>query len=174
MSTPVVINGVTYNIPAYNEVGWTQGSGNLSSFLVVVGTIASARRLDGTVVSSAIPQASAISSTGTGNNFDITNVSLGAGIWSVSANIGFSYNSATVSLASGGIGTGAGASGTGLVLGDTLLQAPPPLSTYDTSLSVVNVIQTLAVTTIIYLKANINFSAGTPKSYGRITAIQIG
>lgn len=36
MSTPVVWNGVTYNIPLYNDVGYAQGQGNLSSYLIAL------------------------------------------------------------------------------------------------------------------------------------------
>jgi hypothetical protein len=38
MSTPVTFNGVVYNIPAYNDTGYAQGPGNLSSYLVALAT----------------------------------------------------------------------------------------------------------------------------------------
>lgn len=36
MSTPVVVNGVTYPVPLYGETGWAQGSGNLSQLLIAL------------------------------------------------------------------------------------------------------------------------------------------
>jgi hypothetical protein len=39
MSTPVVFNGVTYSIPAYNDTGYAQGFGNLSTYLIALANI---------------------------------------------------------------------------------------------------------------------------------------
>lgn len=36
MPTPVVFNGVTYNIPLFNDVGYAQGQGNLSAYLIAL------------------------------------------------------------------------------------------------------------------------------------------
>src|SRR4029077_4413602 len=36
MATTVVFNGVTYSIPAYQDTGYAQGSGNLSSYLIAL------------------------------------------------------------------------------------------------------------------------------------------
>jgi len=38
MSTPVVFNSVSYSIPQYNDTGYAQGAGNLSSYLVAIST----------------------------------------------------------------------------------------------------------------------------------------
>ena len=38
MSTPVVFNGVTYNVPAFGDTGYAQGAGNLSSYLIAIAT----------------------------------------------------------------------------------------------------------------------------------------
>lgn len=38
MSTTVSVNGTNYNIPAYNDTGYAQGSGNLSAYLVALAT----------------------------------------------------------------------------------------------------------------------------------------
>jgi len=38
MSTPVVFNAVSYSIPQYNDTGYAQGAGNLSSYLVAIST----------------------------------------------------------------------------------------------------------------------------------------
>ncbi len=39
MPTPVIVNGVTYNVPLYNETGWAQGAGNLSQLLVALSAV---------------------------------------------------------------------------------------------------------------------------------------
>lgn len=38
MSTPVTYVGTQYNVPAYQDTGWAQGSGNLSSYLIALAT----------------------------------------------------------------------------------------------------------------------------------------
>lgn len=38
MATPVTFNGVAYSIPAYGDVGYAQGPGNLSSYLIALAT----------------------------------------------------------------------------------------------------------------------------------------
>lgn len=38
MSTPVTYVGVQYNVPAYQDTGYAQGSGNLSSYLIALAT----------------------------------------------------------------------------------------------------------------------------------------
>lgn len=36
MATTVSFNGSSYSVPAYNDIGWAQGPGNLSSYLVAI------------------------------------------------------------------------------------------------------------------------------------------
>lgn len=38
MSTPVTYNGNSYNVPAYQDTGYAQGTGNLSSYLIALAT----------------------------------------------------------------------------------------------------------------------------------------
>jgi len=38
MSTPVTYVGTQYNVPAFQDTGWAQGSGNLSSYLIALAT----------------------------------------------------------------------------------------------------------------------------------------
>jgi len=38
MSTPITFNGVSYSVPAYNDTGYAQGAGNLSSYLIAIST----------------------------------------------------------------------------------------------------------------------------------------
>lgn len=39
MSTVVTLNGINYNIPAYNDTGWAQGTGNLSQYLIALAAV---------------------------------------------------------------------------------------------------------------------------------------
>lgn len=36
MSTPITFNNVAYSVPAYNDTGYAQGAGNLSSYLIAI------------------------------------------------------------------------------------------------------------------------------------------
>lgn len=36
MSTPVLFNSISYNVPAYGDTGYAQGAGNLSSYLIAI------------------------------------------------------------------------------------------------------------------------------------------
>lgn len=38
MSTPVNYGGNIYNVPAFQDVGYAQGTGNLSSYLIALAT----------------------------------------------------------------------------------------------------------------------------------------
>lgn len=38
MSTPITFNNISYSVPAYNDTGYAQGSGNLSSYLIAIST----------------------------------------------------------------------------------------------------------------------------------------
>jgi hypothetical protein len=38
MSVAVTYNGVSYNIPQYNDTGWAQNPGNLSLYLIALAT----------------------------------------------------------------------------------------------------------------------------------------
>ncbi len=38
MSTPVTYAGSSYNVPAYQDTGYAQGAGNLSSYLIALAT----------------------------------------------------------------------------------------------------------------------------------------
>ena len=36
MGTPVVVGGVTYTVPAYNDTGWGQGAGSVQNLLIAL------------------------------------------------------------------------------------------------------------------------------------------
>ncbi len=36
MATAVTLNGAAFSVPAYNDIGWAQGTGNLSAYLIAI------------------------------------------------------------------------------------------------------------------------------------------
>ncbi len=124
----------------------------------------------GEYISSAVAVASAVSSTGSTQYVDVTSIILTAGDWDVSALVGFTLNSATVTACIGGIGTVTGNSSTGVVPGDTASYTLPPTSAVDTSVAIPSSRKSISGTTTFYLKFSFTHSAGTPKAYGRISA----
>lgn len=128
----------------------------------------------GEYVSSAVATGSAVSSTGTTQWFDVTSISLTAGDWDISCVIAGKDNGATISAWTGGIGTATGNNGAGLVQGDNRLNMSIPNSTEgDIGLSIPAWRVSITSTTTYYLKALFIFSAGTPQSYGRISARRV-
>lgn len=175
MSIATLIGAVSYPIPEYGDTGWAQGSGNLTQQLVALASIATDTYLIGTVVSSTVAQSSAVSSSGTGQWFDVTMITLTTGTWDISGVIGFAPPlTGAATLVAGGIGTSAHNTSVGLILGDTEFQQVPPVTGYDSSVVIPRVIVTVSGSVIYYLKSMMFFTAATPTSYGRITAVQIG
>lgn len=39
MPTPVTVGGSNYNVPLYNEIGWAQGTGNISQLLIALAAV---------------------------------------------------------------------------------------------------------------------------------------
>lgn len=109
-----------------------------------------------------------------GNYGDGTSISLTAGDWDVSLIVAFSLNGATVSGDwEAGIGTAAGASGTGLTYGNTLAAGVAPATGILSTLVVPSVRKSLAGTTTIYAKVLGTFSIGTPQFRCRISARRV-
>lgn len=113
---------------------------------------------------------SAVSSTGTGQWFDITSISLTTGDWDISGQVIFTLNGSTQTVALMAITSTSGNSATGQIDGDNRLPATVPVATNDSSATIANYRVPLASSTTYYLKARCDFSAGTPKAYGRISA----
>lgn len=67
MSVPVNYNGLTFNVPQYNDTGWAQNTGNLTLYLV------------------------ALASGLSGWNSDITILPAGAGLIVTDASNGHTY-----------------------------------------------------------------------------------
>lgn len=110
---------------------------------------------------------------GTGQWFDVANISLTAGDWAVTAEISFNLAGATATQCNGGVSTTTGNSATGLTLGDNWLQTLVPTAITDTSVTIGSWRKSISSTTTVYLKGNWAFSAGTPNCYGRISARRV-
>lgn len=63
MSTPVVVNGLTYNVPLYQETGWAQGTGNLSQLLIALAAASSGSNFMSITAVSTTPQTGATAHT---------------------------------------------------------------------------------------------------------------
>lgn len=112
-------------------------------------------------------------STGTGQWFDLTSIVLNQGDWDVSAEISFNIAGATATKCNGAISTSPGNTAVGLVSGDNWLQTLPGNASTDTGVTIAAWRMSTAAPVNVYLKANWAFSAGTPNSYGRISARRV-
>lgn len=127
----------------------------------------------GELVSSVVASSTPVNSTGTGQFFDVTSISLTAGDWDVSPQVCFALNGATATVAGAAVSITAGNSSSGLVAGDSYINGLPPTTAADVAMTIAPKRFSLAATTTVYLKALINFSAGTPQAYGRISARRV-
>lgn len=121
----------------------------------------------GESTTSTVASGSAISlSTATVAN--ITSISLTSGDWEVSGNVNYSYSSATVTAASGGVtSTSATVPSDGTEINSGLQLTT---TTALNSVSIPKKRFSLSGTTTVYLVAKTTFSAGTAVAYGSITA----
>lgn len=127
----------------------------------------------GEYIESIVASASSVSSSGSGQWFDVTSISLTAGDWDISAVIMHALNGATSTACQGFIGTVSGNNNTGLSYGANASAALPPTSVIDVGIAIPNYRVSIASTTTYYLKSLFVFSAGTPKAYGRISARRV-
>lgn len=104
---------------------------------------------------------------------DLTSISLSAGDWDISAVVACTLNGATMTTNVGGIGTATGNNGAGIVTGDTRIDMATATINYDSSGVCPCKRVSLASTMTYYLKMIANYSAGTPKFYGRISARRV-
>jgi hypothetical protein len=122
----------------------------------------------GEYISTSVTSGNANSSTGSGQYFDICAMNLSPGDWDVSGIIVFTGG--TQQGGSGGITTTAGNFSTGAIMGTNFLWILPGNATVDNGTSIPDVRASIASITTYYLKANITYSAGTAKAYGRLSA----
>jgi len=118
---------------------------------------------------SSVTLGNSVSSTGSGKWFDVTSLSLTAGDWDVSGFVTLILNGSVVTLYIMGIDTASGDNFTGNEYFFCFL----PTISYDSSGAVLTTRFSLASTTMIYLKADAQYSGGTPKAYGRISARRV-
>lgn len=104
---------------------------------------------------------------------DVTSIDLTAGDWDVSGIVDVTLNSATCTVAAGGIWQDSGNVSTHIAPGDNYYSGPPPTAAYDTAISIPCFRVNISSPTTYYLKAFIAFSAGTPKAFGRISARRV-
>lgn len=105
---------------------------------------------------------------------NITTISLTAGDWLVSGWADHTLNGATMTGGAGlALSAFTGNTTTDHTTGDNASDGAPPTSTYDTNCSIPAWRVSIASTATYYLKARFVYSAGTPKTSGRITAVRI-
>lgn len=110
--------------------------------------------------------------------FDIASITLTAGDWDISAIANFARNAATFTSTAFemGIGTASGNNSAGTLTGRNLTilsgVAPTTFNHYSTSVPTWRV--SITSTTTYYLKGYCSvFTAGSPQSYGRISARRV-
>jgi hypothetical protein len=129
----------------------------------------------GESMESVVTFASRVSSTGTGQQVDMTSLALTAGDWDVEVLVALTANSATVIVAQVGLSTNSGDNGAGLSFGDNAFVSTLPsgaAGTNDATTSFKKRIS-LASTTTHYAKFFMTYSAATPQAYGYIRATRI-
>lgn len=120
----------------------------------------------GEVATSTVAAASAVTSSGSSQYFDVTSISLTAGDWDVDGIISLTANGGTVTQFVGGISQTSGNSATGIEVFNSFI----PTAAFDASAAVPGKRYSLSGTTTIYLKAFSVFSVASSKAYGRISA----
>lgn len=105
---------------------------------------------------------------------DVASITITAGDWMVGGGVYSAIGTGVTPLdAYAGIGTASGTSATGLVLGDTLFIAGPPLTTNGSTANIPPRRYSVSGSTTLYLKGRCNRTSGTPTGSGRITAVRI-
>jgi hypothetical protein len=123
----------------------------------------------GEYTESVVASGAAVSSTGNGQYFDVTSISLTAGDWDVSGIVNLTPNGATVTQYVMGISITTGNSATGIEVFNSF----PPTAAYDASGAIPSKRYSFSGTTTVYLKAFAAYSVATPKGYGRISARRV-
>jgi hypothetical protein len=104
---------------------------------------------------------------------NVTTISLTPGVWDVSCICGFNGGAIVGGLAF--LASISTTSATGGTLGDNLVDTPTiSTASSDVILTIPAYRLTLSATTTIYLVSQANFTSGTVKSYGRLSAVRVG
>lgn len=161
---------LTGNVNVTGDVSLT---GLLTATGGVLGSVTGSNVTAGTlgyVVESKVAQGSAVTLT-TAQYADVTSISLPAGDYELDINCGFTGGAITGTNVAAGLGTVSGNDGTGFVLGDTSLQTTIlQTASADSFITISGISVRPTTTTTYYFKAIGNFTVGTLKAYGRITA----
>lgn len=122
---------------------------------------------------SSVVSGSAVSLTN-GNWVDITSLTLTAGDWDVSGIVRVTNGTAVaMTYMDAAISQTSGNSSTGIIAGNNNAEGPPSTAAYDVTQIIPGYRQSVSTGTTIYLKANVGFSSGTPKGFGRISARRV-
>lgn len=135
----------------------------------ILGTTTNDSATSGYVGEYVVATVSAVSVPTTATWSSITSIALTAGDWEVTGQIGYQLNSAvTTGLFYIGINTAN--TGSGLSYGDTQMPAGIPTAPIDSGATIAGVRISLASSGTVYLMSFAQYSAGTPKASGRISA----
>lgn len=141
----------------------------MESLLLPQGSVGS---FEETISSAA--SANGILAAATNVYFDVSTMTLTSGTWLISVNACAILNGATLTDWRFGISNVSGNSATGMTFGDNLFSTPSlPTAASDSCLSIASYKITQATTIDWFLKQRFTFSAGTPKAYGRISAMRV-
>jgi hypothetical protein len=129
--------------------------------------------IKGEYVSASVLVSSPTNAPATTNEGDLMSISLTAGDWDISLNMGCKLNAATITEWSAGISTTTGNSVVGLIAGDNFGEGPIPVAATDAFVVIPAWRVSISSTTIYYAKMEVTYSAGTPRLYGRISARRV-
>jgi hypothetical protein len=104
---------------------------------------------------------------------DLLSISLTAGDWDVTGIVEAELNGATLTNWLMGIGLVAGNNQTGLNNGDNRVEGFNPTASSRSTYTCPGWRLSINATTTVYLKYFANYSAGTPKAYGRLSARRV-
>jgi hypothetical protein len=127
----------------------------------------------GEYVESVIAGGSAVSSSGSGNFFTVTSISLTAGDWDISLLCIGSKAGTTTDSFFAGIGTADGNSSAGINQSTNAAYGFIPTAAYQSSTAVPSYRVSIASTTVYYFKAFFEYTGTAPTAYGRISARRV-
>jgi uncharacterized alpha/beta hydrolase family protein len=196
MATSVIYNGVTYSVPSFNDVGYAQGPGNLSQYLValataqpsgapfpnnvsftspfgIVGVTTNSNATAGNVGEYVESIVSAVMASASGSYSDATTISLTAGDWDVTLQALGDPSASSAAIWEIGISKGAaGNSFTDRIVGSNMSNVNIVAANTE-SMNVAEYRVSLAVTTTIRAKSLWTYAGAAPLVSGRLSARRI-